>query len=218
MGDSNWHCVKCMYELWIYMLISKFSFHFNAIMFKIFSIANMEKSSELFQAPEQTSSLIPVVFILKLGLEFLGISLAKRENFISPYTLFIFTIFFSSAHCWIAIIAGILSYSWRLIVWNDVCNWFSINRYFHIQEVSLDLYLLEDLLKMAIEFYWMFFRTYWCNPFTFPPCICCYREWCQWICWCGNLIIGNIHFIYFCIYLLIFYLEFLQIFIGGIAL
>ena len=55
------------------MLISKFSFHFNAIMFKIFSIANMEKSSELFQAPEQTPSLILVVFILKLELEFLGI-------------------------------------------------------------------------------------------------------------------------------------------------
>ena len=101
---------------------------------------------------------------------YVNISLAKIET-LSPHILFILTIFLFSVYCWIVIGADILFYSWHLIIWNDVCNWFSItqNRYFHIQEVSLIYNLLEVLLKMANEFYQMFFRTYWYNPSLFLP-------------------------------------------------
>lgn len=50
-----------------------FLFIFDAIIFLKISIANMEKSSKLFQPSDETPSLIIVVFIFKLELEFLGI-------------------------------------------------------------------------------------------------------------------------------------------------
>lgn len=50
-----------------------FLFIFNTIIYFKISIANMKKSSQFFPPPDQTPSLILVLFILKLELEFLGI-------------------------------------------------------------------------------------------------------------------------------------------------